>query len=215
MNDFQQPRAQFHLHDPPAVALEQQPTDQCGLQDDEEEDGSHVPAVLLPKTDFAKTDLAPRRQPALADAETLQLTPVKHGPGEIAADNGNLRGSLAVEDAQRDPCRRLAYWDRRRNEATGAAIADTGLGIAHERPVGDCGEVRKTFVRTRALVHEARVNDRRIVRQHGHALSDLGHRQADKIDELELSGEGGDFLLVVPAEGLTLPRVTHQRDLLE
>src|SRR5499433_2623956 len=134
MNDFQQPRAQFHLHDPAAVVLEQQPTDQCGLQDDEEEDGSHVPAVLLPKTEFAKTDLASRRQPALADAEALQLTPVKHGPGEIAADNGNLRGSLAVEDAQRDPCRRLAYWDRRRNEATGAAIADTGLGIDHDRP---------------------------------------------------------------------------------
>src|SRR5262249_58448078 len=116
-----------------------------------------------------------------AEAEALQLTQVKHGPGEIAADNGNLRGSLAVEDAQRNPCRRLAYWDRRRNEATGAAIADTGLGIDHDRPVGDCGEVRKTFVRTPALQPEAPANDRRIVRQHGHALSDLGHRQADTI----------------------------------
>src|SRR5215467_11314488 len=156
-------------------------------------------------------DLAPRLQPALADAEALQLMPVKHGPGEIAADDGNLRRSLAVEDAQRNPCRRLVYWDRRRNEATGAAIADTGLGIDHDRPVGDCAEGRKTLVRTRALVHEARVNDRPIVRQHGRALSDLGHRQADKIDELELSGEGGAFLLVVPAEGLTLPPVTQQR----
>src|SRR5262249_46953211 len=122
MNDFQQPRAQFRLHDPAAVALEQQQTDQCGLQDEEEEDGSHLPAVTLPKTESRKPAPAPRRQPALADAEALQLTPVKHGYGEIAADNGNLRGSLAVEDAQRNPCRRLAYWDRRRNEATGAAI---------------------------------------------------------------------------------------------
>src|SRR5262249_20061334 len=155
--------------------------------------------ILLPQARRTKTDFASRWEPALADAEALQLTPVKHGPGEIAADNGNLRGSLAVEDAQRNPCRRLAYWDRRRNEATGAAIADTGLGIDHDRPVGDSGEGRKTFVRTRALEHEARVNDRRIVRQHGHALSDLGHRQADKIDELELSGEGGDLFLVVRA----------------
>src|SRR5262249_55290473 len=147
MNDFQQPRAQFHLHDPAAVVLEQQPADHCRLQQHDGESRHRLPVILVPQAQWTKPDFAPRRQPALADTEALQLTPVEHRLGEIAADDGNLRGSLAVENAQRDPCGRLCYRDGRRDQATRAAVADTGFGIDYDRPVGDSREGRETFMR--------------------------------------------------------------------
>src|SRR5262245_46258817 len=219
MDNLQEAVSGFELRDLAPTTLEQQPGNHRRLQQHDGENSQRLPSILVPQVRRTKTDFAFRRQPARADAEALQLLPVEHQPGEIAADDGNLRGGLAAENAQRDPCGCLSYRDGRRDEAPGAAIADTGFGIDYDRPVGDPGEGRETFMRNvgrpRAVERDARVYDRSIVRQRGHALSDLGHRQADQVDELELSGEGGNFVLVVPADGLALPRVTHQRYLLE
>jgi hypothetical protein len=201
------------------MTLEQQPADHRRLNQHNRESRYHLPAVLVPQARCTKTDFASRWQPALADSEALELAPVEHGPGEIAAGNRNVRSVFAVEDAQCEPRRRLAERDRRRNEATGTAMADVGLCVDDDRPVGHCGEGRETFVRhvgcPRAVVSDTRVYDRRIVRQRSDPLPDLGHRQTEKLDEFKLRREDGDIVLVMVADGLTLPSITHQSDSLQ
>ena len=149
-------------------------------------------------------------------SETLQLPPVEYRFGEIAAGHRNVRGVFAVEEAQGEPRRRLADRDRRRNKATGTAMADIGFGVDHDRPVGHFGEGRQTFVRnvgrTGAVEGDTRVDDRRIIRQRGDALPYLGHRQTEKVDQFKLGGKGGEFFLVMAAHGLPLPGVTHNGD---
>ena len=95
-------------------------------------------------------------------------------------------------------------------------MADVGLYVDHDRPVGHVGKGRKTFMRNvrypRTVESDARVYDCRIIRQRSHALPDLRHRQTEQVDELELACECGDFLPVMAAYGLTLPWIADQGD---
>jgi hypothetical protein len=61
----------------PPVPLHQQPRNDCHLSQQRRETNCQLPAVALPRLQFAKVDLAPRRQAAFADPPTLQLPPVE------------------------------------------------------------------------------------------------------------------------------------------
>ena len=219
MNDLDQPPARLQLRRPAPVALEQQQGDQRRLQQHDGERRQHLPAVLLPYARRAKADLAAGRQPALADSEALELAPVEYGFGEIADGNRDIRDFFAVEDAQGKPRRSFADRDRRRDEATGTAMTYVGLHVDHDRPIGRVGECGKAFMRNicvpRAVERDARIYDCRIIRQLGHALPDLDHRQTDQVDEFKFVGECGDLVLVLAAYGLTLPVVADQGDSLQ
>ena len=126
-----------------------------------------------------------------------------------------FRGIFAVEDTQREPCRRLADRDRSGNKAAGTAMTYIGLYVDHDRPVGHFGKSRKAFMRNicrpRAVERDARVNDRRIVRQYSHSLPDFSHRQTDQANEFKFASKSGDFLLVMAAYGLTVQRCRPRR----
>src|SRR5258707_9232087 len=99
------------------------------------------------------------------------------------------------------------------DQAAGTAIADGGFCVDHNRTVcyfsHGCEGLTWNVGHSRAVDSDGRVYDRGIFRQHRHPLSDLGHRQTEEVDEFKLAGQGGDFVLVMLADGLTLPRVTH------
>ena len=59
-------------------------------------------------------------------------------------------------------------------------MAYVGLYVHHDWPACHVGKGGKTFMwkirRPRTVERDARVYDCRIIRQHGHALSELSHR---------------------------------------
>src|SRR5262244_1122368 len=77
-----------------------------------------------------------------------------------------VTGIFAVEDTQREPCRRLADRDRGRNKATGTAMTHVGLHVHHDWPIGHFREGRERLIRSighsGAIDIDRCVDDRRI-----------------------------------------------------
>ena len=174
---------------------------------------------MLPHGQWAKTDLAPRRQALLADVPAPELAPVKNWPGITPLNHGNLRSAFAIENAQCELGHVFGDRNGGDDEATGAAIPDGGGYVDHDRPVGHFGDGPERLVwnvsHPRAIDIDGCVDDRRTIRQHGHALSDLGHRQAREVDQFEFGSEERDLFLEMAPDGLTLQRITHQCDSLQ
>ena len=76
------------------------------------------------------------------------------------------------------------------HQAAGAAIADGGFYVDHDRTVGyfghGCEGLTRNVGHSGAVDIDGRVYDRRIFRQHRHPLSDLAHRQTEEVDEFKL-----------------------------
>src|SRR5262245_60014456 len=87
------------------VALVQQPGDHDRLQQNDRKGCRNQRTISLPCGRIAKADLASRRQARFADSPSLQLPPVEHRSDDICLRYGNVRGGLAVQDAQRQPSR--------------------------------------------------------------------------------------------------------------
>src|SRR5262245_43769267 len=101
-----QPAAQFVRGGLRAVAplmLVKQPADHRGLQQDHGKSRRDLHAITLPCRRIAKADLASRREAFFAHSPPLQLLPVEHGSHGVSLRYGNVRGGLAVQDAQRQP----------------------------------------------------------------------------------------------------------------
>src|SRR5215813_9743695 len=90
---------------PTPVALVQQPGDHDCLHQNHRKGCRDQCTISLPCGRIAKADLASRRQACFADSPPLQLPPVKHRSDDIRLRYGNVRGGLAVQDAQRQPSR--------------------------------------------------------------------------------------------------------------
>src|SRR5262249_19772628 len=151
---------------PPPAPLDQQPDSERRLQGEDQQHRQHELAMLLPQTRLTEPDVAPGRQGAFADSETLQLPPVEHRLDEIALRDGNVRGPSATEDAKDDPRGLLTDQDRVGNKAAGAAMTDRGFDIDHDRPVGRLGDRGETLVRkvrdAGAVDIDGRMYDRRV-----------------------------------------------------
>src|ERR1044072_3177286 len=85
-----------------------QPGYQSSLHQERRHNEDDLPSVLLPCSQFTKADFTLRRQVRLADAPSLQLTPVEYRFVAAADAGGDRRSVLAFENTKHQPCCVLA-----------------------------------------------------------------------------------------------------------
>src|SRR3954470_25038464 len=116
----------------PAILHEPVDNEQC-LRDEGSRNEHDLPTVLLPRSGWTKSDFAPCRQSAFADAEPLQLPPIEDRPKEVSIRDGNARYLGALDDAPSQPGSLLAKPAWSKNKTAGTADVDKCLCVDDDR----------------------------------------------------------------------------------
>ena len=152
-----------------------------------------MPAVLIPQAQRPIADLTSGWQSVFADAEALQLPPVKHGLVEVIHADGNIRDLFSVQNTQSDPSGRPGNWVCNNHKATCGTISNERFRISHNGSVRcrrDLAErVGRYIGHPSAIDIDGRINNCSIVGQNSYALFDLGQRQAREVDDFKLPGD--------------------------
>src|SRR5689334_11059284 len=120
---------------PPPVFVDQ-PSDQCGLNEQRDENQENLLTILLPHTRGPEAYLAAGRKRALADSPSLELAPIEDRLQVLTCRHGNIRRTLTIEDSHYEAGSVASNFGWTQDEATNRANSDFGFRIANDRPAG-------------------------------------------------------------------------------